>query len=280
MNREGIVDNASAIGVGLIRWEEIERMYGQSSKALTWLCIVPRNVETFISRQSPFKGLLLRLSEVLFGAPIRIPDRSLPTILVAKTLERISEYLEASSSEFPPHTSKGGVRGTEELIFSERRIGAEEDAREVSGLRKYSARIGAYGATWGICFYGLLFIAAWVSFLSGGGRASTWFIYPGMFVAFSILGLAGAGLAGSGSRRIRAGAWLMLGGAAGAVASVVANDIFGFWPLLELETLLEDPTNLFGPYAVALLGAAAFAPVPMLLIAAVPAFVTHGRAKG
>src|SRR6185436_15541060 len=46
INQEGIVDNASALGAGLIRWEEIEGMFIYKVMGKPLLGIIPVNLET------------------------------------------------------------------------------------------------------------------------------------------------------------------------------------------------------------------------------------------
>jgi hypothetical protein len=78
VDHEGVLDRASATGVGRIRWDEIEtvRVYGYMGQSTVG--IVPRNPEDFLSRQPAWRRWLLRANLGLGGAPVNIPDVILP----------------------------------------------------------------------------------------------------------------------------------------------------------------------------------------------------------
>ncbi len=78
IDETGILDHASAIGVGLIRWEEIERMAPYEVMGVRSLGIVPTNPEHIIARVKPLKQMLLR-ANMKSGFPlISIPESILP----------------------------------------------------------------------------------------------------------------------------------------------------------------------------------------------------------
>jgi hypothetical protein len=78
IDETGILDHASMIGVGLIRWEEIERMVPYEVMGVQLLGIVPTNPEHIIARVNPLKQMLLR-ANMKPGYPlISIPESILP----------------------------------------------------------------------------------------------------------------------------------------------------------------------------------------------------------
>jgi hypothetical protein len=78
INREGIVDNASATGVGLVRWDEIAELCEYTFQNQTFLGIVPKNLDRVLERQPAWKRTALRANSALGVSPINIPQAVLP----------------------------------------------------------------------------------------------------------------------------------------------------------------------------------------------------------
>jgi hypothetical protein len=91
LDREGLVDHASVMGVGRIRWDEIEtaRVYAFGRRKT--LGIVFRNAEDFLSRQPRWRRSFLRANRGLGSAPVHIPDVILP-ISASDLLEAMERY--------------------------------------------------------------------------------------------------------------------------------------------------------------------------------------------
>jgi hypothetical protein len=77
INRDGIFDNASASGAGLIRWDEVQEVFLDELMGNKMLSIVPRDFEVILARQPQHKKYLMRLNSGFVKAPINIPQVSL-----------------------------------------------------------------------------------------------------------------------------------------------------------------------------------------------------------
>jgi len=93
ISRQGIVDNASALSVGLLRWDEIAELYEYRYKNQVMLGIVPRNLDTLLMKQPAWKRRLLRANLWLGTAPVNIPQVILPM--------KVSELLREIETRFP-----------------------------------------------------------------------------------------------------------------------------------------------------------------------------------
>lgn len=91
VSRDGLFDNASAIGAGWLRWHEIAEIKILSFMSQRFLGIVPVNLESVLARTSFWRRLFLRMNRQLVHAPINIPESVLP-MSVDELLEKINEY--------------------------------------------------------------------------------------------------------------------------------------------------------------------------------------------
>jgi hypothetical protein len=98
INQEGIVDNTSVFGAGLIRWEEIESMFIYRVMDNAFLGIVPVNLEAVLDRQPPVKRFLFKMNKGMAQAPFAISGGGLP-MSVEELLSRIESYREALSQD-------------------------------------------------------------------------------------------------------------------------------------------------------------------------------------
>jgi hypothetical protein len=96
LSPEGIVDNASAISAGLVRWEEIERIYCSSLQGQLFISIAVKNPEVFLQRSHGAKTKLMQLNMGLVGAPVNLPVTGLDLNATA-LLKLIQEFREARS---------------------------------------------------------------------------------------------------------------------------------------------------------------------------------------
>lgn len=94
INEEGMFDNASAFSAGMIRWEEIDRMFIYKIMDNPFLGIVPFNLEPILARQSAIKRFFFRMNKSTTQAPFAIPQAGLP-MSVEELLEEIKLYRES-----------------------------------------------------------------------------------------------------------------------------------------------------------------------------------------
>jgi hypothetical protein len=78
INLQGIVDNASAVSVGFIRWDEIDQLREYRFQNQVFLGIVPRNLDAILARQPAWKRSAIRANLRLGAAPVNIPQAVLP----------------------------------------------------------------------------------------------------------------------------------------------------------------------------------------------------------
>ncbi len=93
---EGIFDNASAFGAGMIRWEEIKSMFIYEIMGRPFPGIIPVNLETILARQPAIKRILFRMNKGMTQAPFAIPEGGLP-MSAAVLLAKIQSYRERLS---------------------------------------------------------------------------------------------------------------------------------------------------------------------------------------
>lgn len=70
----GITDAASAVGAGRLRWDEVDHVVLYKYSGQSFLGIVPRNLEIFLSRQPVVRRFLTKLNLALGCAPINVPQ--------------------------------------------------------------------------------------------------------------------------------------------------------------------------------------------------------------
>jgi hypothetical protein len=90
ISREGIFDNASAVGAGMLKWEEIAEIYTYTFMGQRMLGIVPRDTEAVIARQPLFKRVLAKMNRGMVQAPFNIAQNTLP-IPVDELVKEIEE---------------------------------------------------------------------------------------------------------------------------------------------------------------------------------------------
>jgi hypothetical protein len=90
INSEGIFDNASALGVGRIRWDEIAQMREYTFKNQTFLGIVPKDLDRLLASQPFWKRRTIHLNVALGVDPINITQVVLP-VRVSELLREIRQ---------------------------------------------------------------------------------------------------------------------------------------------------------------------------------------------
>jgi len=93
---EGIFDNASAVGAGMLRWEEIADVFAYDFRGQRMLGIIPVNEEVVLGRQSRLKRVMAKMNKGIAEAPFNIPQSVLP-ITVDELLTRVEERRRGSS---------------------------------------------------------------------------------------------------------------------------------------------------------------------------------------
>jgi hypothetical protein len=98
INEEGIFDNASLFGAGMIRWEEIESMFIYKIMDNPFLGIIPVSLETILARQSSIKRFFFKMNKGMTQAPFAIPESVLP-MSVEELLAKIQLYRSSHSQD-------------------------------------------------------------------------------------------------------------------------------------------------------------------------------------
>lgn len=78
IDRMGIVDGASALGVGRLLWDDVDHVRLYEYWGQPMLGIIPRELELFLSRQHPLRRSITKLNLKLGCAPVNVPQVILP----------------------------------------------------------------------------------------------------------------------------------------------------------------------------------------------------------
>jgi hypothetical protein len=81
IGREGLLENAQAVGPGMLRWSEIADVKIQSFLNWRFLAIIPRDLEAVLQRQGRVKQWLMRMKLRLVESPFNVPESALPVKL-------------------------------------------------------------------------------------------------------------------------------------------------------------------------------------------------------
>ena len=98
INREGILDNASATAVGFIAWDEIDQLLEYRFQNQVFLGIVPTNLDAILARQPAWKRAAIKANLGLGAAPVNIPQVVLPMT--------VSNLLSEIEARFRPHATR------------------------------------------------------------------------------------------------------------------------------------------------------------------------------
>ena len=90
ISEEGIFDNASAVGAGMLRWEEIANVFAYEFMGQRMLGIIPVTEEVVLSRQSRLKRVMAKMNKGIAAAPFNISQNVLP-ISVDELLRKFEE---------------------------------------------------------------------------------------------------------------------------------------------------------------------------------------------
>jgi len=98
INADGILDNASAVSVGFLKWSEIESMHVYDYYGQTFIGIVPRDFDAVRSRLGWFKKGMASLNSRLTGRSFPIPQNLLPMSAEA-LLEQMAHFQELNERD-------------------------------------------------------------------------------------------------------------------------------------------------------------------------------------
>ena len=90
ISRDGIFDNASALGAGMLKWEEIAEIAPYKIGGYPALVIFPVDEEAIIARQPLIKREILKISKHWTEATFSIPQIGL-TVSIDELLRMIEE---------------------------------------------------------------------------------------------------------------------------------------------------------------------------------------------
>lgn len=77
LDSTGIIDNASAVGVGRLGWDEVDHVVLCKYRGQSMLGIVPRDLNLFLSRQSTIRRSFIKGNLALGCPPITVPQMGL-----------------------------------------------------------------------------------------------------------------------------------------------------------------------------------------------------------
>lgn len=89
VNREGIFDNASPVGAGLVKWSEIRGLCVYRQEGIQFLGIDVEHPHLILARATGFRGVMARFEGSEKDYPISIPQTFL-TITIDELVERIA----------------------------------------------------------------------------------------------------------------------------------------------------------------------------------------------
>ncbi|HEU4433081.1 MAG TPA: STM3941 family protein [Pyrinomonadaceae bacterium] len=87
---EGLFDNASFVGAGMLKWEEIADIFAYDFMGQRMLGIIPVDEKVVLARQSGLKRVMARMNKGIAPAPFNIPQNVLP-ISVDELLSMVEE---------------------------------------------------------------------------------------------------------------------------------------------------------------------------------------------
>lgn len=96
INKEGITDNASAVGVGLLKWCDIKEIGVYYYMGQKFLGIEPMNPEEILSSIPKYKQGLLKMNRGLGTALINIPQNAIK-ISLEEIYTKMKEYMDQNS---------------------------------------------------------------------------------------------------------------------------------------------------------------------------------------
>ena len=96
INREGIIDNSSAVSAGLVLWSDVQEIRTCSVASQKFLIFIVENPQDYIDKvSSPFKKRAMEMNYKTYGSPISISANSLQmnfNNLHNLLIEKMKEY--------------------------------------------------------------------------------------------------------------------------------------------------------------------------------------------
>jgi hypothetical protein len=90
INNEGIFDNTSPFGMGMIKWDEIAEIVPCNMEG-PYLGIVPKDTKAIAQRQGPMNKVIMKINSLLFRVPIFVVGNVLP-VSIGELLLAISKH--------------------------------------------------------------------------------------------------------------------------------------------------------------------------------------------
>jgi hypothetical protein len=89
INAQGIIDNASGLSVGLIRWDEIDEVREYRVGKQAFLGIFTKDPDALIKKQPRWKRTVIRANLKMGSAPVNIPQAQ-----IGMKLSRLADEIE------------------------------------------------------------------------------------------------------------------------------------------------------------------------------------------
>ena len=89
----GVTDNASAIGAGLIRWEEIVGVEMTAMGTNRFLVLIVKDPEAVLARQPRYRRAAMRANVGMIGSPVAIPGH------MTGSLEDVLRHIQSRLAE-------------------------------------------------------------------------------------------------------------------------------------------------------------------------------------
>lgn len=77
LNQEGLLDNSSAVGGHLIKWDDITGLEVEQVKSTKFLLIYVKNPKDYYTGASRFKKFWMIMNERIYGTPLSLSSASL-----------------------------------------------------------------------------------------------------------------------------------------------------------------------------------------------------------
>ena len=88
IDAQGIYGNASFIGLGHIKWEEISKIYTYRNPLIHMLCIIPRDYDCILSRQPFMKRIFIRMNTFMAH------NFEIPSLLFDGRFQDIKQFIQ------------------------------------------------------------------------------------------------------------------------------------------------------------------------------------------
>lgn len=130
VDSHGILDRASAVGVGFVRWEEIKDIRPANVGGQSYISIRPKDEQQVLARQNPLKRMLMRINRRYFTRTIA----NVPMNVLAITEDELL-------AEIQPHL-RSPAAGRLQKVLEEEKAARANREQMVSAMRPQSTPAG------------------------------------------------------------------------------------------------------------------------------------------